>query len=139
MTARTVGLRLLLTESIRRVAWAALLVFAFTLLWAVVLLLSGGVPDWYTPIAILVVLSYFAGPTASASIHQRRRAKRWGPGAAPSLTFCALWGAAFALAFVALLQATQGMTATLLNYLAVATSAGLAAALISLMPVGNWR
>ena len=80
---------------------------------------------------------FFSAPLAVSALRTRRRTRLFSRAGRKTLTFCFFWGAASVAMFIAMLQLTQAMAATVLNYSLAMLAGGLFCSTTASIPNGR--
>jgi hypothetical protein len=134
MQDRSIPTKVLLTETIRLLPQFVLFVAFLTLIYAVAFSASGSMA---IALGTFFALMFFAAPLACAAVRSKRGLRLLTRAGGKTLLFCFTWGGIVAVAFIAILQVSQGMRATSANYFVAMVSAGLICAAMAVIPRGR--
>jgi hypothetical protein len=85
-------------------------------------------------VALFFALVFFSAPLASSAVRFKRGLRMFTRAGGKTLLFSFVWGTIVVAMFIATLQLWQGMEATLVNYIAAMSAAGVFCAATATIP-----
>lgn len=131
MQDRTIPTKVLLTETLRMLPQSALFVVFVALICVVA---YSAAVSLAIAAATFSSLTFIAAPLACSATRSKRGLPLITRAGGKTILFCFIWGGIVVAAFIAFLQASQGMGATMLNYVVAIISAGTICAALALFP-----
>ena len=137
MDARSIPTKVLLTETLRLLPLFVVCVGILALAYTTVYFTLGSSKLLSVMVAILFALAFFAAPLASSRVRAKSGVRLFTHAGSKTLLFCFAWGCIVAAGFIAALQLSEGIKATVLNYVVASGIAGLACAVTATIPSGR--